>query len=72
MMLAAEVTGVKVRTLSRRIQVNIKEQSYFGDLAKALLDYLNRSGYQVSSMLNLDTGMYDILRVYRGNGVEVP
>jgi len=50
---------------------NIQRDVYLYDISKEVLEYLKEEGLNVIAMLNLDTGMYNILEVYNERGYQL-
>lgn len=81
------VKDARVRSRERRILIlakdmsgdvyhiifNIEKSVYLGDIANDILNYLTyMRNINVFAMLNLDTGIYNILRIYDQYGKELP
>lgn len=50
---------------------NVQRDVYLYDISKEVLEYLKKQGLNVIAMLNLDTGMYNILEVYNERGYQI-
>lgn len=82
--LRVEVEKARTESAERRLLVlaqgregvmhivfNITQGVYLGDISKAIHEHLKEKGLNVIAMLNLDTGMYNIMNLYDKNGNSV-
>lgn len=53
------------------IVFNVEEDVYLYDIAHEVLSYLQTNKVNVIGMLNLDTGMYNIMEVYKEDGYQL-
>ncbi|NER06170.1 MAG: hypothetical protein F6K17_28070, partial [Okeania sp. SIO3C4] len=82
--LRVEVEKARTESAERRLLVlaqgregvmhivfNITQGVYLGDISKAIHEHLKDKGLNVIAMLNLDTGMYNIMDLYDKNGNSI-
>ena len=65
------VLGTDKRGDVVHIVFNVEEDVYLYDIANEVLSYLKSNNVNVIGMLNLDTGMYNIMEVYKEDGYQL-